>query len=79
MHPGYISVPHGWWMPEAKGSVPDFFNAWDINCNILVPTDTQSESGYGGGAFKTTLVRLRKIRPDEDLHPNDEAEWKDKR
>ncbi len=79
MHPGYISVPHGWWMPEARGSGPDFFNAWDINCNILVPTDTQSESGYGGGAFKTTLVRLRKIRPDEDLHPNDEAEWKDKR
>lgn len=70
-----VSVPHGWWMPEAGKEGPDFFNTWDINCNILIPTDTQSESGYGGGAYKTTLVRLRKIDPAEDLHPNDEAEW----
>jgi len=79
MHPRCVSVPHGWWMPEAKGEGPDFYNAWDINCNILIPVDTQSESGYGGGAYKTTLVRLRKIDPDEEQHPNDEAEWKDRR
>ena len=79
MAPGTVSVPHGWWMPEAKATGPDFFNAWDINCNILIPVDTQSESGYGGGAYKTTLVRLRKMTPEDDPHPNDEAEWKDKR
>jgi hypothetical protein len=38
--------------------------------------DTQSESGYGGGAYKTTLCRLRKIDPADDPHPNDEPEWK---
>ncbi|MCD8332141.1 MAG: molybdopterin-dependent oxidoreductase [Oscillospiraceae bacterium] len=76
MHPGIVSVPHGWWLPETEGKGPNFFGAWDINCNLLVPTDTQSESGYGGGVYKTTLCRVRKIDPAEDLHPNDEPEWK---
>lgn len=75
MHPGTVSVPHGWWLPETKGEGPNYFAAWDINCNILVPVDTQSESGYGGGAYKTTLCRLRKISPEEDMHPNYEEGW----
>ncbi|MBR5047515.1 MAG: hypothetical protein IKX76_04695, partial [Eubacterium sp.] len=74
-----VSVPHGWWLPEKKGTGPEFYDAWDINCNILIPTDTQSESGYGGGAYKTTLVRLARIEPADNMHPNDEDEWKDKR
>jgi len=76
MHPGTVSVPHGWWLPETEGSGPNFYEAWDINCNVLTPVDTQSESGYGGGAYKTTLCRLRKMTPGEDMHPNDEEEWK---
>ena len=76
MHPKTVSVPHGWWLPEAKGEGPNFYNAWDLNCNVLIPIDTQSESGYGGGAYKTTLVRLRKIDPAEDQHPNYEEGWK---
>ena len=76
MHPGTVSVPHGWWLPETQGAAPNFYGAWDINCNILTPVDTQSESGYGGGAYKTTLCRLRKIDPADDPHPNDEPEWK---
>ena len=83
MNPGIgkhmVSVPHGWWLPEKKGTGPEFYDAWDINCNILIPTDTQSESGYGGGAYKTTLVRLARITPADNMHPNDEDEWKDKR
>jgi anaerobic selenocysteine-containing dehydrogenase len=76
MHPKTVSVPHGWWLPETKGEGPNFYNAWDINCNILIPIDTQSESGYGGGAYKTTPVRIRKIDPNEDQHPNYEEGWK---
>lgn len=75
MHPKTVSVPHGWWLPEAKAEGPNFYNAWDLNCNVLIPIDTQSESGYGGGAYKTTLVRLRKIDPNEDQHPNYEEGW----
>ena len=75
MHPKTVSVPHGWWLPETKGEGPNFYNAWDLNCNILIPIDTQSESGYGGGAYKTTPVRLRKIDPSEDQHPNYEEGW----
>ena len=76
MHPGTVSVPHGWWLPETEGKGPNFFSAWDINCNVLTPVDTQSESGYGGGAYKTTLCRLRKMTPGENMHPNDEEGWK---
>ncbi len=76
MHPGTVSVPHGWWLPETEGKGPNFYEAWDINCNILIPVDTQGESGYGGGAYKTTLVRLVKMGPDDNPHPNDEPEWK---
>jgi anaerobic selenocysteine-containing dehydrogenase len=76
MHPGTVSVPHGWWLPETEGKGPNFYAAWDINCNILTPVDTQSESGYGGGAYKTTLCRIRKIAPGDDMHPNYEEGWK---
>lgn len=58
VHPKVISVPHGWWLPEGDGREPDLFGIWDINCNVLVPVGTQSKSGFGGGAYKTTLVRL---------------------
>lgn len=61
-----VSVPHGWWLPEEKGTSPDFFKAWEHNCNLLVPMDTQSSSGYGGGAYKTTLCRIRKVMPGEE-------------
>ena len=76
IHPGTVSVPHGWWLPETEGKGPNFYEAWDININVLTPVDTQSESGYGGGAYKTTLCRLRKMTPGDDMHPNDEEEWK---
>jgi len=61
-----VSVPHGWWLPEEKGPAPDFFKSWTHNCNMLVPLDTQSSSGYGGGAYKTTLCRIRKMLPGEE-------------
>jgi len=59
VHPRIVSVPHGWWLPETDGREPNLFGIWDINCNVLVPMGTQSKSGYGGGAYKTTLVRVR--------------------
>jgi anaerobic selenocysteine-containing dehydrogenase len=61
-----VSVPHGWWLPETEGAAPSFFKAWEINCNLLVPGDTQGSSGYGGGAYKTTLCRIRKIGAGEE-------------
>ncbi|MCL1828558.1 MAG: molybdopterin-dependent oxidoreductase [Oscillospiraceae bacterium] len=60
-----VSVPHGWWLPETDGPAPDFYKSWEINCNLLTPVDTQSSSGYGGGAYKTTLCRIRKIEAGE--------------
>lgn len=66
VHPKVISVPHGWWLPEQSGKEPNLFGIWDINCNVLTPTGTQSKSGYGGGAYKTTLVKIGKIRERQD-------------
>lgn len=60
VHPGIVSVPHGWWLPEEDGREPNLFGVWDVNCNALIPMGTQSKSGYGGGAYKTTLVRVIK-------------------
>jgi anaerobic selenocysteine-containing dehydrogenase len=61
VHPKIISVPHGWWLPEKEGREPNLFDAWNINCNVLTPVGTQSKSGFGGGAYKTTLARVVKI------------------
>ncbi|MGI5901161.1 MAG: molybdopterin-containing oxidoreductase family protein [Desulfitobacteriia bacterium] len=65
VHPKVISVPHGWWLPEEEGAEPNLFGIWDINCNLLVPVGTQSKSGFGGGAYKTTLVRVAKLQGGE--------------
>lgn len=61
MHPKTVSVPHGWWLPETEGKAPHLFSAWEINCNLLIPIGCQSVTGYGGNAYKTTLVRLTKM------------------
>jgi len=61
IHPKVIMVPHGWWLPETEGREPNLFGIWEYNCNKLIPTGTQASSGYGGGAYKTTLARLVKI------------------
>ena len=65
VHPKVVSVPHGWWLPETDGREPNLFGIWEINCNVLTPTGTQSRSGFGGGAYKTTLCRVRKIEKEE--------------
>ena len=60
VHPKVISVPHGWWMPEEDGTDSHLFGIWDVNCNNLVHIGPGAKSGYGGGAYKTALVRIRK-------------------
>ncbi|MBP2650471.1 MAG: putative molybdopterin oxidoreductase, associated with bss3 [Firmicutes bacterium] len=60
VHPKVISVPHGWWLPEEDGREPNLYGIWDINCNNLVHIGPGAKSGYGGGAYKTALVRIRK-------------------
>ncbi|MBP2654107.1 MAG: putative molybdopterin oxidoreductase, associated with bss3 [Firmicutes bacterium] len=60
VHPKVISVPHGWWLPEEDGCEPNLFGIWDINCNKLVHIGPGAKSGYGGGAYKTALVRVKK-------------------
>jgi anaerobic selenocysteine-containing dehydrogenase len=61
-HPKIVSVGHGWWIPEAKPEAPGLFDNWEHNCNQLVPMGTQSKSGFGGGAYKTSLCRIVKIK-----------------
>jgi anaerobic selenocysteine-containing dehydrogenase len=61
-HPKIVSVGHGWWLPEAKPEAPGLFDNWEHNCNQLVPMGTQSTSGFGGGAYKTSLCRIVKIK-----------------
>ncbi len=59
--PHHIQTLHGWWMPEMKGAEPDLFGVWDYQINKLVPGPQSSVSGFGGGQYKTTLVKLTKM------------------
>ncbi len=60
--PGHIQTLHGWWLPELNGPEPDLFGLWDYQINKLVPGPQGSDSGFGGGQYKTTLVTLSKIK-----------------
>lgn len=60
--PWLVMAPHGWWLPETQGTEPYLFGIWDYNVNQLIPTGCQSQSGYGGGAYKTMLCRITKIK-----------------
>jgi hypothetical protein len=44
-----------------KGSEPDLFGVWDYQINQIVPGSQHSDSGFGGGQYKTTLVTLTGI------------------
>ncbi|WP_258360399.1 molybdopterin-containing oxidoreductase family protein [Moorella sulfitireducens] len=65
IHPKVVMVPHGWWLPETEGKEPYLYGIWEYNCNLLIPIGTQGKSGFGGGAYKTTLCRIRKMEKGE--------------
>ncbi len=57
----FIATGHSWWMPEENGKEPDLFKVWDYQINQLIPHPQDSSSGFGGGQYKTTLVKISKI------------------
>ncbi len=61
VHPEMVHTLHSWWMPEEKGREPDLFGVWDYQINQLVPGPQHSDSGFGGGQYKTTLVKISRI------------------
>lgn len=68
VHPKMIHTLHSWWKPELKGKEPDLFGVWDYQINQLVPGPQHSDSGFGGGQYKTTLVKISRINGQEDFH-----------
>jgi len=65
VHPKMIHTEHGWWLPELPGPEPDLFGVWDYQINQIIPGPQHSVSGFGGGQYKTTLVRLVKMGQGE--------------
>ncbi len=61
VHPKMVHTMHGWWLPELKGAEPDLFGVWDYQINKLIPGPQHSDSGFGGGQYKTTLVKLTRM------------------
>jgi len=59
--PDHVDTQHGWWMPELEGPAPDLFGVWDYQINQIIPGPQHCSSGFGGGQYKTTLVRITKI------------------
>jgi anaerobic selenocysteine-containing dehydrogenase len=68
VHPKMIHTLHSWWMPEMKGKEPDLFGVWDYQINQLVPGPQHSDSGFGGGQYKTTLAKISSINGQEGNH-----------
>ncbi|HJN85757.1 MAG: molybdopterin-dependent oxidoreductase [Dehalococcoidia bacterium] len=73
IHPRVVAASHGWWFPE-KGA-DEWFGVWDANLNLLIPHNTQSSHGFGGGQYKALLCKLYKadggipgIIEKQDLH-----------
>lgn len=58
VHPRVVTASHGWWFPEKPAE--DLFGAWDANVNLLIPHNTQSKYGFGGGQYKSLLCRVYK-------------------
>ena len=65
VHPKTINTMHGWWMPEEAGAEPNLFGVWKYQVNQLVPGPQDSVSGFGGGQYKTTLVRLARMAEED--------------
>jgi anaerobic selenocysteine-containing dehydrogenase len=57
----HVQTEHGWWMPEMNGKEPDLFGVWDYQVNKIIPGPQCSKSGFGGGQYKTTLIKLSKM------------------
>jgi len=60
--PRMVMVAHGWWLPETKGTAPDFYGIWDYNVNNLIPMGAQGRCGFGGGIYRAGLCRVTKIK-----------------
>jgi anaerobic selenocysteine-containing dehydrogenase len=65
VHPKMISTMHGWWMPEEEGGEPNLFGLWKYQINQLIPGPPDTVSGFGGGRYKSTLVKLSKMKNSE--------------
>jgi anaerobic selenocysteine-containing dehydrogenase len=65
VHPKMINTMHGWWMPEEEGPEPNLFGVWKYQINQIIPGPQHSKSGFGGGQYKCTLVKLTKMRDGE--------------
>ena len=68
VHRQMINTMHGWWMPEEEGAEPNLFGVWKYQINQLIPGPQDSDSGFGGGQYKTTLVRLAKMTAEDKLN-----------
>ncbi len=64
--PGHVQTLHSWWLPEMNGPEPDLFGFRDFQINRIIPGPQHSGSGFGGGQYKTTLVKLSKINEGRD-------------
>jgi anaerobic selenocysteine-containing dehydrogenase len=65
VHPKVINTMQGWWMPEEDGREPNLFGVWKYQINQLIDGPPDTVSGFGGGRYKCTLVKLSKITDKE--------------
>ena len=62
--PRIIACDHAWWHPE--GDPEKLYDSHDLNVNNLLP-GIPGKSGFGSN-YKTTLVKLYKVTPEDDTN-----------
>ncbi len=63
MHPKIVTVPHGWWLPEAPG--PDH-GVLEVCANVLTDDDPEvCDEAFGGSPLKGLLCRVYRSETKE--------------
>lgn len=61
IHEGAVSIPHGWWLPEAD---PPYHAVFEVCSNVLTDDDPDNcDVALGSSPLKGLLCRLKKAEP----------------
>ncbi|MFQ5442590.1 MAG: molybdopterin-dependent oxidoreductase [Thermodesulfobacteriota bacterium] len=58
IHPGVVSVDHGWWFPERKGD--PLFGVFESNANVLTKNTPPYDPAFGSYQMRGMLCRVEK-------------------
>ena len=64
IHPGVVSVDHGWWFPERRGD--PLRGVFESNANVLTNNSPPYDPGFGSYQLRGILCNVEKERRSQD-------------